>query len=64
MKLTRQEDVSLYLYIRDSVIGVQYAELSEGESLTLAESGKWDMSYSEELEIHPFKRSNYNGLGR
>jgi hypothetical protein len=64
MKLTRQEDISLYFYIRDTVVGPQYAEIAEGEQLTSAEAGKWNMLYSEEAAIHPFKRGEFSGLGR
>jgi hypothetical protein len=50
--------------MRDIVIGAQYAEIAEGEQLSLVEGGKWGMSYSTELGIHPFKRDSYTGLGR
>lgn len=64
MKLTRQEDVNLYFYIRDVVVGPQYAEFVEAEQLVSAGAGKWDILYPTEIEIHPFKRGTHNGLGR
>jgi hypothetical protein len=64
MKLTRQEDVSMYFYLRDMVIGPQYVEVFEEEELVLAESGKWDMAYPTTTNIHPFSRGTHSGLGR
>lgn len=63
MKLTRQEDVSLYLHIRDRVIGPQYSELAENYTL-VSGTGAWDIPYETSLEIYPFKRDGYSGLGR
>jgi len=65
VKLTRQEDISLYLYLRDRIIMPQYAELSEGYGLVSAGSnGVWNIDYSTEIDIRPFRRGEYSGLGR
>jgi len=64
MKLTRQEDISVYLYIKDMVIGPRYYESTIGDSLTQVETNLWNIDYDEELDIHPFQRPEYSGLGR
>jgi hypothetical protein len=64
MKLTRREDISVYLYLKDIVVGPQYSEISTGMSLTQASSGIWSMEYDEELEKFPFQRDDQTGLGR
>ena len=46
MKLTRKEDVSLYLYIKDCVVGPEFYEIAESESLTEVSTGVWQASIS------------------
>lgn len=62
MKLTRKEDISLYLYIKDSVIGPEFYEIAEEESLTLVGTNTWEMSHSSEK--CPFERYPCDGFGR
>lgn len=62
MKLTRQEDISLYLYVKDCVVGPEYYELFEGASLTEVESGVWDLE--QESDKCPFERDECQGYGR
>jgi hypothetical protein len=76
MQLTRKEDISVYLYIKDTVIGPRYSEITTGESLTLTSTvNTWDMGYDIGLGFNPFKRhvlidpvkdiyKDYSGLGR
>lgn len=64
MRLTRQEDISLYLYLKDRIIMPEYAELAEGYSLTSSDGATWEMEYSSEIGIHPFRRGDYTGEGR
>lgn len=75
MRLTRKEDISVYLYIKDIVIGPRYSEVSTGESLTLVSTNTWDIGYDYDLGMHPFRRRvitdpvnntyvDYSGLGR
>jgi hypothetical protein len=73
MRLTRKEDVSVYLYIKDTVIGPRYSEVATGESLTSVATNLWEMSYDSELGFHPFRRrvtnpdgsyTDHSGLGR
>jgi hypothetical protein len=73
MNLTRQEDISLYLYIRDVVIAPRYSELEVQQPLTpsLDRIGRaipntWDIGYplQEDLSKSPFKRGSSSGLGR
>jgi hypothetical protein len=62
MQLTRQEDISLYLHVRDMILGPYYSEIAEGEELLQTSAGVWDVSYDTELD--PFIRDGYGGLGR
>jgi hypothetical protein len=67
MRLQRKEDISMYLYIKDVVIGPRYSEISTGMSLTPA--GKpniWNMEFDLELNKDPFRRleQDINGIGR
>lgn len=62
MQLTRKEDISLYLYIRDMLLGPYYSEIAEGEDLLQTSTGVWDISYDSDLE--PFVREGYGGEGR
>lgn len=73
MRLTRNEDISVYLYIKDTVIGPRYSEITTGQSLTQSATGVWDIGYDEGLGFHPFRRrvtnpdgsfTDYSGLGR
>jgi len=64
MKLTRQEDISVYVYLREKIITPQYAEFSEGYSLNQAETGVWNIGYEESLQMYPFARDNHSGYGR
>jgi hypothetical protein len=64
MKLTRREDISVYLYLKDVVLGPQYSEIATGMSLTQASSGIWNLEYDTELEKFPFKRDGQTGMGR
>jgi hypothetical protein len=64
MRLTRKEDISLYLYIKDVTVSPQYYEITTGASLTSAGNNLWNIGYDTELGIHPFKRGDYSGLGR
>lgn len=50
MQLTRKEDISLYLYVRDCVIGPEFYEVSEAETLSAAGAGIWQMSTSSDME--------------
>jgi hypothetical protein len=64
MELTRQEDVSVYLYLRERIIAPQWAEFSEDYSLVQASAGVWDIEYEESLGMHPFTRAANSGYGR
>ena len=66
MQLTRQEDVSLYFYIRDRVMGPPFAELTQGASLVLVSPGIWNMDYDDDptTSFFPFRRPEHTGLGR
>jgi len=66
MNLTRQEDISLYLYIKDVVLGPHYAETETGQSLTQVSTGLWDIGYGDNTDTthYPFKRSDSSGRGR
>lgn len=65
MRLTRQEDRSLYLYIRDRVLSPEYGELYEERTLIDQGDNKWNMEYEEdEAGINPFRRGDNSGLGR
>ena len=62
MQLTRKEDISLYLYLKDIVIGPEYMEISEGETLTLVSPGVWEMGHL--TNLCPLRRGRCSGLGR
>jgi hypothetical protein len=76
MRLSRKEDISVYLYIKDTVIGPRYPEIATEESLTLTSTvNTWDIGYDIGLGFNPFKRKvlvdpvkqvykDYSGLGR
>jgi hypothetical protein len=66
MRLQRKEDISMYLYIKDVVVGPRYSEICTGMSLSSAGTNLWNMEYDENLEKHPFRRleKDINGLGR
>lgn len=46
MRLTRQEDVSLYLYLKDCVIGPEFYEITSGDTLSQDSSVKWMINYT------------------
>lgn len=75
MRLTRKEDISVYLYLKDVVLGPRYSEAAIGESLTRVGANVWDIGYDYLLGKHPFRRrvvidpptnlyKDYTGLGR
>lgn len=63
MNLTRKDDISLYLYIKDTLLGPQFSELVEGVTLTAAGNSLWDIEVFED-DICPFKRGKETGRGR
>jgi hypothetical protein len=66
MRLTRKEDLSVYLYIKENLVNPQYCELTTAATLT-QDGTKWVLEYPEELtelKIVPFARNGFTGAGR
>ena len=78
MKLHRQEAISMHLYIKDTIIAPQYAEISTGMSLSPATTlinnqvvalpNTWNLEYDDDVDYgkEPFRRleKDIDGLGR
>jgi hypothetical protein len=67
MQLTRQEDASLYLHVRDIVLGPHYSEISLEQTLTrVGASNIWNIGYDDGTTDprYPFTRGSSSGLGR
>jgi hypothetical protein len=70
MQQLRKEDVSLYMYIKDSILSLDYTEVSYNQDLVQDSPGVWTMGFDEQFgEMpgkFPFRRRdrNISGLGR
>jgi len=62
MKLTRKEDISLYLYIKDKIIGPEFYEIAEGDSLVSVGNDVWEITNTSDK--CPFFNDVCDGVGR
>jgi len=62
MKVTRKEDISLYLYLKDTIVGPEYYEISEGLPIINVGTNTWEIGHVSNK--CPFERDECSGRGR
>jgi hypothetical protein len=66
MKSSRKEDISVYIYIKDCILGPEFIESYLDAGLSQVSPNVWDIAFVEipDSKLYPFKRGNYTGVGR